>query len=60
MLTGSFTPGPEAMSENAIFFQLTVCPESQHSSYTAIGVVGIVPRDGCELLSADKGAYMNF
>jgi hypothetical protein len=25
-----------------------------------IGVVGIVPRDGCELLSPDKGAYTNF
>jgi len=25
-----------------------------------IGVVGVVPREGCELLSADKGAYVNF
>jgi hypothetical protein len=25
-----------------------------------IGVVGVVPREGCELLSADKGAYINF
>jgi hypothetical protein len=25
-----------------------------------IGVVGIVPRDGCELLSPDQGAYVNF
>jgi hypothetical protein len=25
-----------------------------------IGVVGIVPREGCELLSPDKGAYTNF
>jgi len=25
-----------------------------------IGVVGIVPLDGCELLSPDKGAYVNF
>jgi len=25
-----------------------------------IGVVGVVPRDGCELLSPDKGAYVNF
>lgn len=25
-----------------------------------IGIVGIVPREGCELLSPDKGAYVNF
>ena len=25
-----------------------------------IGVVGIVPRKGCELLSPDEGAYVNF
>ena len=25
-----------------------------------IGVVGVVPRSGCELLSPDKGAYTNF
>jgi len=25
-----------------------------------IGVVGVVPRNGCELLSADEGAYTNF
>jgi hypothetical protein len=25
-----------------------------------IGVVGVVPRSGCELLSADEGAYTNF
>ena len=25
-----------------------------------IGVAGVVPRNGCELLSADEGAYINF
>jgi hypothetical protein len=25
-----------------------------------IGVVGVVPREGCELLSAEKGAFVNF
>ena len=25
-----------------------------------IGVVGIVPREGCELLAPDEGAYANF
>ena len=25
-----------------------------------IGVVGIVPRDGCELLEPEEGAYVNF
>jgi hypothetical protein len=25
-----------------------------------IGVVGVVPREGCELLSPDEGAYTNF
>lgn len=25
-----------------------------------IGVVGVVPREGCEVLSAGKGAYINF
>ena len=25
-----------------------------------IGVVGVVPREGCELLSLDKGAFVNF
>src|SRR6476659_10260088 len=25
-----------------------------------IGVAGVVPRSGCELLSPDKGAYVNF
>src|SRR6476646_9355215 len=25
-----------------------------------IGVVGVVPRSGCELLSPDEGAYTNF
>ena len=25
-----------------------------------IGVAGVVPRSGCELLSIDKGAYVNF
>ena len=25
-----------------------------------IGVVGVVPREGCELLSPDEGAYVNF
>lgn len=25
-----------------------------------IGVVGVLPRPGCELLSPDKGAYINF
>ena len=56
----------------AIFRQLTVRPEPQRSSYTAFhgtgccrrgGVDrsrGIVPREGCELLSPDNGAYTNF
>jgi len=46
--------------------------EPQASAYTAcvesngthpvvwIGVVGIVPRDGCELLEPEEGAYVNF
>ena len=25
-----------------------------------IGVAGVIPRDGCELLSAGEGAYVNF
>jgi hypothetical protein len=25
-----------------------------------IAVVGVVPREGCELLEADEGAYINF
>ena len=25
-----------------------------------IGVVGIIPREGCELLPPDEGAYVNF
>jgi len=25
-----------------------------------IGVVGVIPREGCELLSSDKGAFVNF
>jgi hypothetical protein len=25
-----------------------------------IGVAGVVPRSGCELLSTDEGAYVNF
>ena len=25
-----------------------------------IGVVGVIPREGCELLSPDKGAFVNF
>jgi len=25
-----------------------------------IGVVGVVPREGCELLSPDEGAFVNF
>ena len=25
-----------------------------------IGVVGVVPREGCELLPPDEGAYVNF
>lgn len=25
-----------------------------------IGVVGVTPREGCELLSAHEGAYINF
>ncbi len=25
-----------------------------------IGMVGMVPREGCELLSPDEGAYVNF
>ena len=25
-----------------------------------IGVVGVLPREGCNLLSADRGAFVNF
>ena len=25
-----------------------------------IGVVGVIPREGCKLLSPDKGAFVNF
>jgi hypothetical protein len=25
-----------------------------------IGVAGVIPKEGCELISADKGAYTNF
>src|SRR3954463_15837958 len=34
-------------------------PESE-DAIVWIGVVGVFPRSGCELLSADKGAYVNF
>jgi hypothetical protein len=32
----------------------------QSDAVVWIGVVGIVPREGCELLSPDEGAYVNF
>lgn len=30
------------------------------ASVVWIGVVGVIPRDGCELLSPEEGAYVNF
>jgi len=30
------------------------------SAVVWIGVVGVVPREGCDLLSPDKGAFVNF
>jgi hypothetical protein len=42
------------------------CPSPTKSPYTSfvrkvwIGVVSVLPQDGCELLSATRGAYVNF
>jgi hypothetical protein len=34
--------------------------EKSEQTQVWIAVVGVVPRDGCELLSANQGAYINF
>jgi hypothetical protein len=34
--------------------------EKSEQTQVWIAVVGVAPRDGCELLSVNKGAYINF
>ena len=34
--------------------------ETSEQTQVWIAVVGVVPREGCELLSANEGAYINF
>ena len=34
--------------------------EVTHHAVVWIGVVGVVPKEGCELLSPQKGAFINF
>jgi hypothetical protein len=60
------------MSAIAIYHQLTIpvnltthpilqCVEANGTDTVVwIGVVGVVPRDGCELLEPEEGAYVNF
>jgi len=72
-LSGHFTQVPCARPHECNGdFSPTATREAQASSYTAcvdlsgtdavvwIGVVGIVPREGCELLEPEQGAYVNF
>lgn len=39
---------------------LPVTPGSTEEGVVWIGVVGVAPREGCELLSPEEGAFVNF
>jgi len=39
---------------------LTAMGEKSEQTQVWIAVVGVAPREGCELLSVNKGAYINF
>jgi hypothetical protein len=57
--TGSLTTVDGGQAQ-CVRYILLAMAEVKHHAVVWIGVVGVVPQEGCELLSPQKGAFINF